>query len=485
MRVETGVDRAPPERADEGAAALPTPARRIFWRASATRLLLVYGALFVVWGTVLIGVVHWETRRYLSMVVDQILEQRAHYFSTLDRARLPEAMQAADAVYLRGVMAYGLFAPDGRYLFGNIARPPAGLPADGRVRLLPDGIARRDRAPDGRLGARGLALHLDNGELMVLARDTSVIEQVGAILRQGLVWALSLTLIPGLVGGYLLGRGALRRVRRIEAAVQPIMRGRLDHRLPVSGRRDELDLLAGIVNTMLAELERRMGEVKSVCDNIAHDLRTPLTRLRAQLHRLQQGHLTGDERSALLAACSADVDALLGRFAALLRISEMEDLRRRAGFRSVDLHALLRELQELYAPLAEDQAVSLDLRCEPDLPPIAADRELLFEAVSNLLGNALKFTPAGGRVRLCAGRRGEGIELGVLDSGPGIPAGEREAVLQRFYRSARTRGLPGSGLGLSIVAAIARLHGLRLQIGEAEHGGARVTLYCPPRGLEA
>lgn len=485
MRAETTVGPAPPERAGESAAALPTPARRIFWRASATRLLLVYGALFVVWGTVLVGVVQWETRRYLSTVTDQILEQRARYFSTLDRARLPEAMQAADAVYLQGVMAYGLFTAEGRYRFGNIARPPAGLPADGRVRELPEGIARRDRPGDGRVGARGLALRLDSGELMVLARDTGVIEHVGAILRQGLVWALSLTLIPGLVGGYLLGRGALQRVRRIEAAVQPIMRGRLDQRLPVSGRRDELDLLAGIVNAMLAELERRMGEVKSVCDNIAHDLRTPLTRLRAQLHRLQQGPLSEDERSALLAGCSADVDALLGRFAALLRISEMEDLRRRAGFRSVELPALLRELQELYAPLAEDKAVNLDLRCEPDLPPIAADRELLFEALSNLLDNAVKFTPAGGRVQLCAGRHGRGIEFGVLDSGPGIPAGEREAVLQRFYRSARTCSLPGSGLGLSIVAAIARLHGFRLGIGEAEHGGARVTLYCPLRGLEA
>ncbi|MGH8443838.1 MAG: sensor histidine kinase [Solimonas sp.] len=444
------------------------------------RLIVIYGALFAVWSTVLVGVVHWETCKYLSTVVDQILEQRAHYFSTLERERLPDAMTAASAIDLQGLMAYGIFSADGRYVSGNIQRPPADLPADGTVRFLRTGLQRRDS--DGEFHARALALHLPTGELMVLARGTSVIEQVGLILRQSLIWGLSLTLIPGLVGGYLLSRGPLRRVRAIEAAVQPIMRGNLDRRLPVSSRRDELDLLATIVNTMLAELERLMGEVKGVCDNIAHDLRTPLTRLRAQLHRLQQQTGPGDERALLIERCTADVDALLSRFAALLRISEMEDLRRRSGFGSVDLVATLREIHELYAPLAEDKEVRMTLEMDA-LPAIPADRELLFEAISNLLSNAIKFTPAGGSIRLRLRAFGGGAKLCVVDSGPGIPAGEREAVLQRFYRSDSTRQLPGSGLGLSIVSAIVRLHGFRLEIGDGDHGGARVTLYCVPRDL--
>ena len=447
------------------------------WRSSTTRLLLIYGALFVVWGTVLIGVINFETQRYLSQVVDRILEQRAHYLATIDREHLPAAMATTSALDLQGVMAFGVFATDGRHLAGTLAELPPDLNADGHVHLLAHGIRRLDHVSVQR--ARALALRLGSGELLVLARATSVVDQVGVILRQSLVWALSLTLIPGLIGGYLLSRGPLRRVRTLEAAVQPIMRGDLGRRLPLSGRRDELDLLASIVNAMLDELERSMSEVKGVCDNIAHDLRTPLTRLRAQLHRMQQHAPDAAERGALIEHCIADVDSLLSRFAALLRISEMEDRRRRAGFGDVDLVSMLREIHELFAPLAEDKNVQLRLE-ESAVPAIGADRELLFEAISNLVSNAIKFTPAGGTVRLRVRADGDGARLCVLDNGPGIPADEREAVLQRFYRSESTRQLPGSGLGLSIVSAIVRLHGFRLDIGAGDDGGARVTLYCQP-----
>lgn len=458
----------------------PEPLRaRGPWRSSTARLIAIYGALFVVWSTVLIGIVHWETRRYLSQVVDQILEQRARYFTTVERSHLSEALETASAADLQGLMAYGLFAADGRWLSGNIVEPPAALPRDGRVRLLRDGIQRRDHP--GAFSARALALSLDSGELLVLARSTSVIDQVGVILRQSLLWALSLTLIPGVIGGYMLSRGPLRRVRAIEAAVQPIMRGDLGRRLPLSARGDELDLLAHIVNTMLAEIERLIGEVKGVCENIAHDLRTPLTRLRTRLHRLHQQVPPDHPAANLAVGCSDEVEALLRRFSALLRIAELEDLRRREGFASVDLAAILRGVHELYTPLAEDKQVRLELHLEP-LPCVHADRELLFEALSNLVSNAVKFTPAGGTVHLCAGPYGGGARLSVQDSGPGIPAEERAAVLERFYRSETTRQLPGSGLGLSIVSAIVRLHGFELDIGTSPAGGTRVVLACdaPP-----
>jgi signal transduction histidine kinase len=431
------------------------------WRSSATRLIAIYGALFVIWSAVLIAIIHWETQRYLSQVVNQILEQRAHYFTTVERDHLPDALATASAADLQGLMAYGLFAADGHRLSGNIAQPPAALPPDGQVRLLRQGILRQDRAGD--FSARAIALPLDNGELLVLARATSIIDQVGVILRQGLLWALSLTLIPGLIGGYVLRRGPLRRV-------------------PLSARGDELDLLASIVNTMLTELERLMGEVKGVCDNIAHDLRTPLTRLWTQLHRLRQ-QVGADSATAVLAeGCIGEVDALLRRFSALLRIAELEDLRRREGFARVDLAATLREVHELYIPLAEDKRVQLHLTLEP-LPKVRADRELLFEAISNLVSNAIKFTPPGGNVQLRAGVYGGGARISVHDSGPGIPAAERAAVLERFYRSETTRQLPGSGLGLSIVSAIVRLHGFELDIGTAAEGGACVILDCGPPTL--
>lgn len=443
------------------------------WRSSAARLIAVYGALFVACCSVLIGVIQWEMQRYLGEVVDQLLQQRGHYFTTVDPEQLPDALAAASAADVEGFMAYGLFAADGHRLSGNIAYPPANLPPDGGVRLLRHGIKRLDRIED--FSARALALPLVNGGLLVLARATSVIDQVGVILRQSLLWALSLTLIPGVVGGYLLSRAPLRRVRMIEEAVQPIIQGDLGRRLPVSGRGDEIDLLAGIVNTMLAELERLIGEVKGVCDNIAHDLRTPLTSLRMQLYRLQQ--TATDHDAELLERCVGDVDAVLRRFAALLRISELEDLRRREGFGSVDLATTLRDVHELFAPLAEDKQIELRLRLD-NPPPIRADRELVFEAISNLVGNAIKFTQAGGLIELHAGAYGDGVRISVADNGPGISAGERDAVLQRFFRGEGARQLPGSGLGLSIVSAIARLHSFDIDIGTTELGGACVTLYC-------
>src|SRR5262249_29045528 len=178
---------------------------------------------------------------------------------------------------------------------------------------------------------------IDTGETLVLARSTSIIDRVRGIIQNALLWGLSLTIIPGVVGGLWLARRPLKRVRAIEAAVQPIMRGDLRQRLPISSRRDELDRLAGIVNTMLDEIERLMGEVKGVCDSIAHDLRTPLTRVRAQLHRLQRDLDTNGTDAELVDRAVQDVDGLLDRFRALLRISELEDMHRRAGFADVNI----------------------------------------------------------------------------------------------------------------------------------------------------
>ena len=446
------------------------------WRSATTRLILIYGAFFVLWSIVLVGFVYWETNRYLSRVVDEIVEQRVLYLTSIDRERLPEAMEATGALDLRGVMSLGLFGADGRYIEGNIERVPTDLPPDGSIHALPQGVERRGRAQ--RQPARGIATRLGNGELLILARDTSVIDQVGVILRHALLWGLSLTVIPGLIGGLLLSRRPLRRVREIEAAIAPIARGDLRRRLPVSGRGDEVDLLAAIVNRMLGEIERLMGEVKGVCDNIAHDLRTPLTRLRAQLYRMQQN---GGEQDVgpMLERCIVDVDELLERFRALLRISELEDLRRRGGFGSVDLGETLRQVHELYAPLAEDNAIAFRLESAVNTN-IQADPHLLFEAFSNLVANAIKFSPHGGKVCVRASMEANGPRVEVLDSGPGIPSGEREAVLNRFYRS--ENGLEhvaqGNGLGLSIVAAILRLHGFRMKIEDNESGGTRVSVCC-------
>jgi signal transduction histidine kinase len=285
--------------------------------------------------------------------------------------------------------------------------------------------------------------------------------------------------IPGFIGGLLLSRRPLRRVRAIEAAIEPIARGDLGRRLPVSRRGDEVDMLAAIVNRMLGEIERLLVEVKGVCDSIAHDLRTPLTRLRTQLYRLQQSGGGEDGIEPTLEHCIADVDSLLERFRALLRISELEDLRRRSGFANVDIGEILGEVHELYAPLAEDGAIVFRLDAPAGLT-VHGDRHLLFEAFTNLVANAIKFTPARGAVSVRASAQARGPRIEIDDSGPGIPSDEREAVLQRFYRSESGRELPaqGYGLGLSIVAAIVRLHGFRLAIDDNASGGTLIIVDC-------
>ncbi|WP_114240652.1 ATP-binding protein [Dyella sp. C9] len=449
-------------------------ARPNAWHSATSRLILIYGVLFALWGFVLVCVIQWETTRYLNSVIDQMLMQRMHYIASTDPERLPTTVDAASAIDPHGIMSVGLFDRDHRPVAGNIDHLPVSLPRDGQVHLLKHGLPRPDRDAE-RVRARGLASMLPNGDILVIAKDTSTIDGIGAIIRRALLWGVSLTVIPGLLGGFLLRRGPAKRIRELQEATDPIRQGDLSKRLPVSRRGDELDQLAAIVNTMLGEIERLMSEVKGVCDNIAHDLRTPLTRLRARLYRTQQ-QLEGAPEAALVESCMVDIDAVLTRFRALLRVSELEDRNRAACFDEVDVGQVLRQVHEFYAPVAEDRGQPFELEVQP-LSPIRADAHLLFEALANLVGNAIKFTPPGGTVSLRASMDKRGPRVDIIDSGPGIPADERDAVTRRFYRGDNTRSTTGSGLGLSIVSAIVRLHGYALDIGEAS-AGARLTLYC-------
>ncbi|HEY0683555.1 MAG TPA: HAMP domain-containing sensor histidine kinase [Steroidobacter sp.] len=453
-------------------------------RISTVRVLPIYGILFVLWSVLLVSWVQYDTKRYLSGVVDEILRQRMHYLNHIDRERLPDAMAQTVALDLQGVMLYGLFDQQGRKTIGNIERMPEGVSLDGVVHFLPGGV--RQEGTGRPIRARGLATRLGTGEVLILARATSVVDEVNAIIYRSLLWGLSLTIIPGLIGGLWLARGPLRRIRALETAAQPIMRGDLHQRLPVSGRRDELDMLAGIVNSMLEEIERLMSEVKGVCDSIAHDLRTPLTRLRTQLHRMHREAPSDSAHRPVMEQAILDVDSLLDRFRALLRISELEDMHRRAGFTDVNLVKTIDHVREIYTPLAEDKHIAFSFEVAHDIPSVRGDPHLLLEAVSNIVDNAIKFTPSGGSIRLrLLQDAAEGVRIDVIDSGPGIRTAERDAVLQRFYRGTCTsKDVSGSGLGLSIVAAIVKLHGFKLQIVDNPAGGAWFSLSCGPTAAQ-
>ena len=447
------------------------------WRSSSSRLLALYSSLFVAWSAILMGVMYYEVSGYLDNLAKHSLMQRQHLFSRFQGEQLVDALGASMMFDIRGIDAYGLFDAEQRYLSGALREMPAELPLDGRIHML-SSCAESDDPTLPADSCDAVATRTLDGRWLVLVRDNGSLFAVTQIILHALFWGVSLTILPGIAGWHLLRRRPLRRIRAIQASAEAIVAGDLTHRLPLSNRRDELDMLAAIVNAMLERIERLMNEVKGVCDNIAHDLRTPLTRLRAQLYRIQQ---QADDSSPLvqqLDSVLAEADTLMARFRGLLRISELEDRQRRSGFVQLDPVPLLQELHDFYLPLAEEGELVFQLQLPESLPSLNGDRALLFEAIANLLSNSIKFTPPGGEVILRGLNEGGHTRIEVLDSGPGIALAEREAVFRRFYRAEGGNQQSGFGLGLSIVAAIVSLHGFSLDVGTSERGGARLVLDC-------
>jgi signal transduction histidine kinase len=458
---------------------LPNPSNG--WRSSSSRLLALYSSLFVIWSGILMGVMYYEVSTYLDNLAKHSLLQRQHLFSHFQGQQLLDALAVSMTFDIRGIDAYGLFDDQHRYLSGALDHIPKGLLLDGKIHMLSD-CADSDDPSLPADSCDAIATQTKDGRWLILVRDNGSLFAVTRIILHALFWGVTLTILPGIAGWHLLRRRPLRRIRAIQASAEAIVAGDLTRRLPLSNRRDELDMLAAIVNAMLERIERLMNEVKGVCDNIAHDLRTPLTRLRAQLYRIQQQADDGSPLAAQLDSVLGEADTLMARFRGLLRISELEDRQRRSGFVQLDPLPMLQELHDFYLPLAEEGELTFKLQLPATLPPLNGDRALLFEALANLLSNSIKFTPPGGEVILRGIDAGGHTRIEVLDSGPGIALAEREAVFQRFYRAEGGNQQSGFGLGLSIVAAIVSLHGFTLDLGESELGGARLVLDCrqPP-----
>ena len=299
---------------------------------------------------------------------------------------------------------------------------------------------------------------------------------MGADRIISVVWVVGLVvLVLGLTGGALIGAFALGRIERVTQAIERIVNGDLKERLPGGGTKGDLARLIHVVNRMLDEIERLMHEVKGVTDDIAHDLRTPLTRLLAGLERARRRASTVEEYANAVEEAIAESKGVLATFSALLRIAEVEAGARRAGFTTVDLNTVAADVTDFYEPLAERKGIALSLETAGAPAEMPGDPSLLFEAMGNLVDNAIKYTPSGGRVTLRIFGVADRLGIAVSDTGPGIPEIEREAVLRRFHRIEKCRHTPGSGLGLSLVAAVARLHGLPLALEDA-NPGCRVTM---------
>jgi signal transduction histidine kinase len=437
-------------------------------RTSTFRLTIVYGVLFALGTIALLWMVYLRSAVYLTSRVDGILNTEAEALMRSPRPGLRQ--RVIEELTLNGdqTNVFGLFDARGRRVVGNLETIPETLAADGRPREFP---------PTAQFpaSARLMARHLLTGETLVVGRDVSQLREMRTIIISALVWSGVVILLVGLACGTALSIGPLRRLRRLQAVAQDIARGDLKRRMPTSERGDELDMFATTVNYMMSEVERLMSEVKGSTQVIAHDLLSPLANATVHLRRLQQSDQLEREDIARVAE---RIDEVLERFRAILRLAELEAGQRRAGFTNIDLAEVVAPAADLYAPLAEAAGVRL-LAVADRGAIVEADPKLLFEALSNLIDNAIKFGGRGSTVQIRVGKDPARPQLIVQDDGPGIPINERTAVLQRFYRAERNRPIPGSGLGLSVVAAIVRLHGFEMVLEDADPG-VRVVIEGRP-----
>jgi signal transduction histidine kinase len=312
---------------------------------------------------------------------------------------------------------------------------------------------------------------------LLVGRDVSLRLKMERLIMDALIWGLGLTVVLGGVGGLLTSRWMLKRIDVINKTSREIMAGDLTRRIPSRGAGDEFDRLAGNLNAMLDQITKLMDGVKQVSNNIAHDLRGPLNRIRAGLELSLAKSRTPEEYRAVLEATVSEIDNLLMTFNALLTIAQAESGARRQDFTDIDLTSLAADVAELYDPLAEEKGLTLTVTLTPGVT-VPGNRHLLSQALANLLDNAVKYTPAGGAIALSVTAPATGPELTVADTGPGVPAEHRDLVLERFARLESSRNTPGSGLGLSLVAAVAGLHRAALRLAD-NAPGLRVTLAFP------
>jgi signal transduction histidine kinase len=450
------------------------------WHSSTFRLITVYAVIFSISVMSLLGFIGCAVTGDMERETDVVMEWQFIYFDSMPHTELADAIHRRLEHERMHTNYYGLFAANGQHIAGDVLTLPANLPADRRGVTLHHTL-QIEGGEDSPV-VRAMAARRGDGETLVLARDLTHILRIRETIINALIGGGVLCLAAGVVGGLGLSVRQMRRLKAIRRVTQRIAQGDLGQRLPIGGR-DEIDMLSHLVNHMLEEVERLMNEVKGACDGIAHDLRTPLAHVRTLLvHAAERAEKVDDVAlSSLVDRARMETDALLDRFRAMLRISEIGTLQRRGGFGEVELKSLIDEVGDLYAPLGEARSIRFTMELA-SVEAIHGDRALLFEAFSNLLDNAFKFTPEGGTVCLSLKQTTGGPLVEIADTGPGIPSDEREAVLQRFYRGEHTRHLAGSGLGLSIVSAVFRVHDFSMHIGNNQPG-TRISVECWSRTL--
>ena len=323
---------------------------------------------------------------------------------------------------------------------------------------------------------------LPGGYNLLVGRDVAKFAPLTRHFWSGLAGAVVVLSIAGVLGGVLIRRAILARIHSIRQTVLAIVQGDLSHRLPSRSSGDELETLSHTINGMLDQIEQLINGIRDVSNSIAHDLRTPLAELRSRLEELSLTRPTNEETFAEIDGAVADVDRVIRIFNALLRLAEIDTGMRRSGFVQVNANELAAEVVEFYSPAAEVKEVSLSFASDGPVL-VSGDPTLLAQAVGNLIDNALKYAGVQGSVKVEVRYRSDGAaEICVADDGPGIPDTEKPKVAQRFYRGDASRGTPGVGLGLSLVHAVAKLHGGTLELTD-NFPGLRARMIIEPGAL--
>src|SRR5499433_3589232 len=435
-------------------------------KSSTFRLALVCIAVFS--GTVfaLLGYVYWATTDFVRTRSDrEISADRAVLVQTYDKAGrdgLADLVTRRVAGRELEAGVYVLADPARGALAGNLRSWPPGLrgPQGWADVEVPDGA--------GHIRLRATYETLPDGSRLLVGRSLDELDRFVGIIKTALVYGGILTLVLATVAGVFVTRRTVGRIEAMNAATREIMQCRLGNRIPLRGTRDEWDQLAANLNAMLDRIEELVREVGQVSDNVAHDLRTPLTRLRGRLEQASREAFDGERCQALIAETTRDLDAVLNMFSSLLRISRIETLDPRRAFRIIDLDRVAGEVAELFDAAAEEKGGHVKFESAGQVL-VRGDRDLLFDAISNLVDNAIRHGGAGD-VQVTVRNDDQQPTISVADRGPGIPLEERTHVLKRFYRIERSRSSPGSGLGLSLVAVVARLHRATIEMQDNEPG---------------
>jgi signal transduction histidine kinase len=460
------------------------------WRTTTVRLTALFMLIFVIFAVVLLGLITWQTSIQLQRQQTDAIDREAIQFKRLDddagfRATIVAVQRLATQP---GPGIYYLADPSGQLIVGNVTDLPPEVLAEPGTYSFNYAKPRLFDDPDGEGAARqrqGYAMvrseKLSSGLILVVGRD--VVERRGftAIVLQWFAVGAGGILLFSLVAGVVTAVRVLRRIDTISSTSEKIMSGNLSERVPVTRRNDEFDALATNLNLMLDRIEKLMQGMKEVTDNVAHDLKTPLTRLRNKAESALRDGQDETTRKQALETTIEESDKLIKTFNALLMIARAEAGTPSGALSEIDLSAVVTDVAELYGPLAEEEGLALETDIAEGVK-INGNRELLGQALVNLIENALKYyEPAegkSGRITVGLKRDGSRVRIEVADNGPGIAAEDRGRVVERFVRLEKSRTEPGSGLGLSLVAAVARLHRGELRL-EDNAPGVRAVVELP------